>query len=535
MFKFLRRKSKSHATADAVREIFEQVLDIGRIDENANFFELGGDSMMATIVATSLEERGHTVPSTSVFDYPSIAALVAFIEDGGAPPSAGESRTIKLQPRNTNGPTRLRASLLQERLWPYERNPDPKRFQLRGEGAARLCGDLDIDALEQSLKSVAMRHEVLRSSFLEESEGVFVDVHPSANISLEKRDAVGVTVEDRRSHAAELTSEITSEVFELGQPPPMRCALLKINDDEHVLAVSTHHIISDGWSMGLFVNDLAATYNAIISNKAPELPALAYQFADYAAWHRTWLDSDAGTASKIFWRDYLKGLPPALEIPLPADQPRKSVFNFPVRRTAVEIPADVQAALKDVARAHKTSVHSVFLAVVLATLKKLSDVYNLPGYDIPVGIMHANRAAPGTQNLIGFFSTLVLLRFELSQQDPALSDLIKQVQVATRTVEPHVGVPIGALMDDGIVDTLPRIFVDSVPRPALPEMNGLTVEDFPFEPPPLFAVADIAVFLFERGESLSCMLGTNADMFSKIAAARLSEALKESLKSLKAA
>ncbi len=527
MFKFFRRNAKSQPAPDAVREVFEQVLDLNGIDAHANFFELGGDSIMATIVATSLEERGHTIPSTAVFDHPSIAALVAFIQSGGATPSAGDARTITLQPRKSTGPTRLRASLLQERLWPYERNPDPKRFQLRGEGAARLCGLLDIEVLEHSLSALAQRHEVLRTSFLEENGSVFVDIHPTANITLEHRAAAGATLDERRAQAAQLTSEITSQVFDLSHPPPMRCALIKIDDNEHVLAVSTHHIISDGWSMGLLVNELAATYNARVAGETPPLPELAYQFADYAAWHRAWLESDAGLASKVFWRDYLKGLPPALDIPLPADQPRQSVFNFPVRRTVVEIPADIQQALKSVAKTHQTSVHSVFLAVVLSALKKLSDVD-----DLPVGIMHANRAAAGTQNLIGFFSTLVLLRFALAGESPSLAELIKQVQAATRTVDPHVGVPIGALMDDGIVDTLPRIFVDSVPRPALPEMTDLTVEDFPFEHPPLFAVADIAVFLFERGPSLSCIVGTNADMFSDAAAARLSAALKESLQRL---
>jgi acyl carrier protein len=520
MFKFLKRKQPQTAR-EAITRIFRETLDLETVPAEANFFELGGDSMLATLVVTALDEAGHSLPSTAVFDHPTINSLVHYIESGGAPPSAGNARTIQVMPRAAKGSTRLRASLLQERLWPYERNPDPHRFQLRGEGAALLKGPLDLSRLQRCLNLLAERHEVLRSSFVEENETLIVEVHQPEIVSLKAIDAEGDSQEEKYASAARLVADVTAGVFDLSHPPPFRCALIKISETEHVLAVSMHHIISDGWSMGIFVGEIAKIYDALVHAEPPALPELPYQFADYAAWHRDWSASEAGQASLEFWRSYLRGLPPALDVPLPADKPRQSVFNFPVRRTDIPVHAETQTALRVLAKATQTSVHTVFLASFLAAFQSLNEVT-----DLPIGIMHANRNTPGTQNLIGFFSTLVTLRFDLTDTASGLSAMIAKVREATRTVEPHSGVPIGVLMDEGIVDTLPRVFVDSVPRPA---METLTLEDFPFEHPPLFAVADIAVFLFDNGSDLTCLLGTNEDMFSAAAAARLAGALEQTL------
>ncbi|NKB43820.1 MAG: hypothetical protein GKS03_06030 [Alphaproteobacteria bacterium] len=524
MFNFFKRK-RSRSASEDVSRVFVETLGIESVDPDANFFELGGDSMLATIAVTSLDEAGYPLPSTAVFDFPTINSLVHFIE--GAPPSAGNARTIQVHARNPNGVTRMAASLLQERLWPYERNPDPKRFQLRGEGAALLTGALDVSTLEASIGLVAKRHEVLRSTFIEENGRHHVDVHPADAVNLKVHAVEGDTPEARRADAARLVAEVTSGVFDLGQTPPFRCAVIEITEIEHVLAVSMHHIISDGWSMGILVGEIAKTYEALTRGDTPTLPDLPYQFTDYSAWHREWLASDAGRASIDYWRGYLDALLSALDVQLPCDQPRQSEFNFPVRRSDVPLDASTQNAIRALAKSTQTSVHTVFLAGFLAAFQSLTDIT-----DLPIGIMHANRNTPGTQNLIGFFSTLVMLRFQFSGKDTSLSALVEKVRDATREIEPHSGVPIGLLMDEDIVDTLPRIFVDSVPRPAMPSIEGLTLEDFPFEHPPLFAVADIAVFLFDNGTELTCLLGTNKDMFSDSAAERLAEAIDQSLSSI---
>jgi len=172
-------------------------------------------------------------------------------------------------------------------------------------------------------------------------------------------------------------------------------------------------------------------------------------------------------------------------------------------------------------------VHTIFLAGVLNAFHRLG----APD-DLPIGIMHANRSVPGAQDLIGFFATLVHLRFKGGIGEKTIDEVIGHVQEATRLIEPHSGVPIGTLIEQGIVDTLPRIFVDSVPRPKMPSIDGLTLEDFPFEHPPLFAVADIALFLFDNGTNLTCLLGTNEDMFSEAAAHKLADTLRGCLADL---
>ena len=373
------------------------------------------------------------------------------------------------------------------------------------------------------------RHEVLRSSFKEDGTKILMDIHPPKEVPLNIVLVKGDDSQSLKEDAAHQVAQFTGQVFDLTKEPPFRCALLKLSDTQHVLAVSMHHIISDGWSMGLFVDELVKTYDAVANDERPNLPALSYQFADYAQWHRTWLESEGGAASIGFWRTYLQGVLPALEVPLPSDQPRKTEFNFPVRRQTISLGRQTQADMRGLAKSLQTSVHTVFLAGFLAAFCKLQ-----PSNELPIGIMHANRGTPGTQNLIGFFSTLVMLRFKFESTDVSLPGLIDQVRTATREVDPHSGVPIGTLIENKIVDTLPRIFVDSVPRPAMPSTNSLDLKEFPFEHPPLFAVADIAVFLFDNGQDLTCLLGTNEDMFSDAAAGRLADAIQSEFDSLSA-
>lgn len=459
-----------------------------------------------------------------VFDYPTVNALVEYIENTTSRETIPSSTSISLQPRNADQATPFRASLLQERLWPYERNPDPQRFQIRGEGAALLKGSLDIEILQKSLTHLVERHELLRSTFKEMGGVLQVYVHPPSPFSLEILVADGDGDEARRADASRVISDVTSRVFDLETAPPFRCVLIKISDEQHVLGISTHHIVSDGWSMGVLVNEIVKTYDALKHNLPESLPSLSYQFVDYAAWHREWLDSRSGQASVDFWRSYLNGLPPALNVPLPSDSPRQNEANFPVRRTKVIVDDRTQNAIRSMAKSSQTSVHTVFLAGFLRAFQSLC-----PLADLPIGIMHANRHLPGTENLIGYFSTMVMLRFKLEQEGVSFRGLVEMVRDATRIITPHCGVPIGVLIDEGVVDTSPRVFVDSVPRPEMQSIPDLSIEEFPFEHPPLFAFADLSAFLFDNGRDLKCILGTNEDMFSDTAANDFAAALARSL------
>lgn len=527
LFNFFARKKVSHSVSEDVERIFKEALGVKQVEPAANFFELGGDSILATVVIASLDEIGHHLPSTAIFDYPTVNTLVEFIEDRASRAASLGSTSVRVHARNIDRATPFRASLLQERLWPYERNPDPQRFQVRGEGAVFLKGILDVEILEKSFTKVLERHEVLRSTFKEMNGALQLYVHPPKPFSLEVLVANGDGDEERKADASRIITDVTSQVFDLEIAPPFRCVLVKLSNEEHALAVSTHHIISDGWSMGILVNEIMNTYDALAQNRPESLPILSYQFADYAAWHREWLDSSSGQASVDFWRTYLTGLQPALNVPLPADQPRQSEANFPVRRTNVMVDAQTQGAIRSMAKSTKTSVHTVFLAGFLKAFQSVSSAA-----DLPIGIMHANRHLPGTENLIGYFSTMVMMRFKFKQENMSFTELVEMVRDATRTITPHCGVPIGVLMDEGIVDTSPRIFVDSVPRPEMQSIQDLSLEEFPFKHPPLFAFADLSAFLFDNGKDLRCLLGTNEDMFSDAAAINFATALAQSLKSI---
>lgn len=523
-FNLFAKRKEAHSVSGDVERVFKDALGVKQLSPDANFFELGGDSILATVVMASLDEAGHHLPSTAIFDYPTVNTLIEFIENTATRETMPSSTSIRVHARNVDQATPFRASLLQERLWPYERNPDPQRFQIRGEGAALLKGALDVKTLEKSFTELVERHEVLRSTFEEVGSVLQVSVHPPKPFTLEVLIANGNGGEERKADASRLISDVTSQVFNLGNAPPFRCVLIKVSEEEHILGISMHHIVSDGWSMGILVNEIVKTYDALRHNRPESLPSLSYQFVDYAAWHREWLGSSPGRASVNFWRSYLKGLPPVLNVPLPADQSRQNEVNFPVRRTNVEINARTQNAIRSMAKSTQTSVHTVFLAGFLRAFQSLCQVA-----DLPIGIMHANRYLPGTENLIGYFSTLVMMRFKLRQEEMPSQELVEIVRDATRTIMPHCGVPIGVLMDEGIVDILPRIFVDSVPRPEMQSIPDLSLEEFPFEHPPLFSLADLSAFLFDNGQDLKCILGTNEHMFSDAAANDFARALTKSL------
>lgn len=523
-FNLFAKRKEAHSVSGDVERVFKDALGVKQLDPDANFFELGGDSILATVVMASLDEAGHRLPSTAIFDYPTVNTLIEFIENTATRETVPSSTSIPVHARNVDQATPFRASLLQERLWPYERNPDPERFQIRGEGAALLKGTLDVETLEKSFTKLIERHEVLRSTFGEVNGVLQVSVHPPKPFTLEILVANGDGDEERKTDASRIISDVTSQVFNLGNAPPFRGVLIKVSEEKHVLGISTHHIVSDGWSMGILVNEIVKTYDALRYNRPDPLPSLPYQFVDYASWHREWLDSSADHASVDFWRTYLTGLPPALNVPLPADQPRQNEASFPVRRTNIEIDSRTQNAIRSMAKSTQTSAHTVFLAGFLRAFQSLCQVA-----DLPIGIMHANRHLPGTENLIGYFSTLVMMRFKLGQEGMSSRELVKIVRDTTRRITPHCGVPIGLLIDEAIVDTLPRIFVDSVPRPEMQPIPDLSLEEFPFEHPPLFSIADLSAFLFDNGKDLRCMLGTNKDMFSEAAANDFATALSKSL------
>ncbi|MFP2930485.1 condensation domain-containing protein, partial [Pyxidicoccus sp. 3LG] len=237
----------------------------------------------------------------------------------------------------------LPLSFAQQRLWFLDLlEPDSPRYNI--PAAVRMAGALDVTALERALAELVQRHESLRTCFPADASGNPVQaVTPTAEVPLGRVDLSSLSAEHRGEEVARLAREEALRPFQLAHGPLLRTTLLRLAETEHVLLLTMHHIVSDGWSMGVLVREVAELYRAFQAGQPSPLPALAVQYADFAAWQRGWLKDGALEQQLAYWREQLAGAPQVLE--LPADHPSPPVQTSRGARVPVKLPRAVSAAL----------------------------------------------------------------------------------------------------------------------------------------------------------------------------------------------
>ncbi|WP_454198456.1 non-ribosomal peptide synthase/polyketide synthase [Nocardia sp. Marseille-Q1738] len=427
---------------EIVAGVFGDVLGLGRVGADDDFFALGGNSLVATQVVARLGAAVDArVPVRALFETPTVAALAAAIES-----RAHGERGVELG--SIARPERLPLSLAQRRMWFLN------RFDQSGDAgdrigsaaynlpfAVRLTGGLDVRALGAALHDVVARHEVLRTVYPETPDGPVQVVLAAGQVTL-----------DVAAHPLGAT-EVASEVYALAATPfdvtaevPVRVRLLEIADapNEYVLAVVVHHIAADASSMGPLVRDVMTAYAARTSGEVPGWSPLRVQYADYALWQRAVLgeetDPESIAAEQIgFWRAQLADLPDLLE--LPTDRPRPAVASLAGARVDVEIDAATHAGLVELARAHGATlfmvVHTAF-AVLLARLSG-SD-------DIAVGTPVAGRGERELDDLIGMFVNTVVFRSRIDGGDSFADVLARQRDIDLEAFA-HADVPFERLVE----------------------------------------------------------------------------------------
>src|ERR1051325_1147355 len=294
--------------------IWSEGLKVANIGIHDNFFELGGHSLLATQVISRLHEvLGLNLQVRQIFESPTIAELGQSLSQL----KSGVAVAPILMPAERNGSAP--ASYAQERLWfvdMLERNSSAYNVPL----AVRLRGELDRGALEQSFNRVVQRHEILRTTFALDGETLNQVIGEIKPITIRFDDLTAMPEQQRDPEARLLATLEAKEPFDLANGPLLRVSLLRLAADDHVLLLTMHHIISDGWSMGVFMRELSASYNAFAAGREPELPELPLQYADYSIWQRKWLQGAVLDEQLQYWRGQLSGAPSLLE--LPADRPR---------------------------------------------------------------------------------------------------------------------------------------------------------------------------------------------------------------------
>ncbi|HZX29429.1 MAG TPA: amino acid adenylation domain-containing protein, partial [Telluria sp.] len=302
------------AVETAVAAIWQELLGVDRIGRNDNFFELGGHSLLATRMVSRLRQTlGREVALRDLFEHP---LLHAFAQCAAQAPGAGLLPVAPV-PRMDGMPL----SLAQQRLWFLQQLDAAAGAAYHLPAALRLEGALDRWALESALSALVDRHEALRTTFAQEAGEPVQRIHPAgAEFDLPCDDLSAYPAPERAEHAERLQREEATAPFDLTRRPLIRARLLRLGALEHILLLTQHHIVSDGWSIGVMVRELSALYAAFSQGERSPLAPLAVQYADYAVWQRTWLQGAALESQLGFWRGHLAGAPALLELPL--DRPR---------------------------------------------------------------------------------------------------------------------------------------------------------------------------------------------------------------------
>ncbi|MDY7229484.1 amino acid adenylation domain-containing protein [Hyalangium rubrum] len=358
--------------------------------------------------------------------------IIAFLQQAGQSlRSAAE--IIPTGPREGDLPL----SSGQQRLWFLEQLQGPSGAY-NMPAALRLDGTLDPGALQRSLDEIVRRHEVLRTSYGQVQGRPVQRILPATPVSMPQVDLQRLPPSERQEEVRRRAAEEARKPFDLTRDMPLRLCLLRLGEREHVLLLTLHHIASDGWSIGVLIRELAEFYRAFTSDKAPSLPELSIQYADFARWQHQLAASGALQPQLTYWREHLAGAPSLLE--LPTDRPRPAAQRFHGATRRFTVPAELTARLKQLSR----EAESTLFMTLLATFGVLLSRYSRQK-DVVIGAPIANRL-PQTEPLMGLFVNTLPLRLSL-ESSPSFSELLSQVRRTTLAGYAHQALPFEQLVE----------------------------------------------------------------------------------------
>ncbi len=504
-------------TEQRLAEVWKQVLRVERVGIDDDFFERGGHSLLATRVASEIGKVfAKSITVRTVFEYPRLADLAAHL--------AGLVQADDTTIPRTSREGVLPLSFAQQRLW----------FLAHIEGvseayhiplALHLRGDLDAAALRRTLDALLDRHEALRTVFATVEGQPQVRLLPAGQPFPLIEQALTVpalpAVDDIEAAIAEIAREEAAATFDLSTGPLIRGRLLRLDtsrlDDsghawtDHVLLVTQHHIVSDGWSLDIFIRELSALYSAFSRGQGNPLPALGVQYPDYAAWQRRWFTPERLSAQLDHWYGTLADAPVLLA--LPTDRPRAAVLAHAGASVALTLDASLTQALKRLSQRHNTTLFMTLMAAWAAVLARLS-----AQDDVVIGTPSANRGRQEIEPLVGFFVNTLPLRIDLSG-NPSVGSLLARTRAAVLAAQDHQDVPFEQIVErvnpprrlehaplfQVMFDWQNRDFIGTL------ELPGLQVEAL--SAPLAQTKFDLELSLGEIGETVTGSLGYASELF----------------------
>ncbi len=491
-----------------VAAIFRALLGRERLGVETDFFEAGGHSLLATRAVSRLRERfGIELPLRDLFETPTVAGLARRVEAALAVSETLETPAIRPVPRDAPPPL----SFAQERLW-FLDQLDAGRSPWNLSTAVRFQGRLDLGALAAAVDGVVERHETLRTTFAVRDGRPVQIILPRLRIGLPVADLSGLPDERRETELTRWIDDDARRPFDLSTGPLIRALALRLGPENYAVAITLHHIVSDGWSMGVLIRELGALYTA-----AP-LPGLPVQYADFAVWQRNWLRGEVLERQLGYWRERLTGAPPLLALPI--DKPRPAVHTFRGQRRRGELPDETLDRLSALGR---NAGATLFMTLLAAWKAFLFRVTGEP--DLLVGTPVANRNRAETEGLIGFFVNTLVLRTDLADR-PAFLGLLDRVREAALGAYAHQDLPFEKLVEELAPERSLQhtpvfqalfTFEEDPPRP--PDLPGLRLSQLGAESRTV--KFDLTLLARRFAGGLELVLGYNSDLFHATTAERL--------------
>jgi amino acid adenylation domain-containing protein len=414
----------------ALADIWAEVLGVARVGRGDHFFELGGHSLLAVQMISRVRQVLHAdVALGQVFTRPLLADFARELE------SSARAELPPIEPAPREG--RIPLSFGQQRLWFLEQMGNLGRTYHVSKGQ-RLRGELDRRALVRALDALVARHETLRTVFAQVDGVPEQRIAPAdAGFHLLEHDLAGRA--DADAELRRLTAEEADPPFDLERGPLIRGRLIRLAADDHLLVITMHHIVSDGWSMEVLTRELGALYDAFRRGEASPLPPLPVQYADYAVWQRRWVEGRVLQEQAEYWTRTLTGAPELLE--LPTDRPHPAHVDRRGAKLSVVLDEDLTARLTALSRRHGTTLYMTVLAGWATVLSRLSGQD-----DVMVGSPMAGRGRREIEGLIGFFINTLALRLDLSGA-PTAAELLRRVRERALEAQHHQDIPFEQVVE----------------------------------------------------------------------------------------
>ncbi|HEX2091511.1 MAG TPA: amino acid adenylation domain-containing protein [Longimicrobiaceae bacterium] len=490
---------------EVLAEVWAELLRVERVGTRESFFHLGGHSLLAMrLVSRVREVFGVELPLRALFEAPTVAGMAERVERLR---HAAEPLLPRVVPVGRTGPLPL--SFAQERLWFLDRL-EPGSALYNVPAALWLRGPLDAPALERALGEVVRRHEALRTTF-EQVVGVPAQViAPFAGFTLPVEDLSALDQAVREAAVRQRVAEVAARPFDLAAGPLFRARLLRLGGDAHALLLCMHHIVSDGWSLGVLFREMSALYEAYREGRESPLAPPPVQYADFAIWQREQLRGAALEQPLAWWRERLAGAPALLE--LPTDRPRPAVPTHRGASASFLLPSRLLERLQALGRGEGATLFMVLLAAWQVLLARCGG-----GPDVVVGSPIAGRTRGETEGVIGFFVNTLVLRTDLGG-DPDFREVLRRVREATLGAYEHQEVPFERLVTElqperslGHTPLFQVLFALEDAGGARPILEGLRCEGV--EADPGLTKFDLSLAMAVDATGLQGRLGYATDLF----------------------